>query len=124
MADFFSISRIKETFSDYLKVKFELFKLDISEHIANVLAQVIAYVVILLMATLVLGFTSIGISFWLNELFESNYLGFLLTAGFYLFILIIVFIFLKSGKLKSLFENMLIGSMDVEEKKGEKNGKG
>lgn len=114
MADFFNIGKLKDSFSDYLRVKFELFKLDISEYMANILAQVIAYVIILLLFTLVLGFACIGISFYLNDLLDSNYLGFLITAGFFLLILIVVFVFLKSGKLKAVFEEMMANQIKLE----------
>ncbi len=117
MADFLNIKKLKHTFSDYLRVKFELFKLDISEHLANILAQMIAYIVILLMSALVLGFASMGVSFLLNDLLDSDYLGFFITAGFYFLILIIVFILLKSGKLKAIFEDKLVGQIDLDKKK-------
>ena len=121
MADIFNIGGIKKAFTDYLKVKFELLKLDISEHLANILAQVIAYLIIIIMASLVLAFVSLGISFLLNDLLNSSYLGFMITAGFYFLILLVVFTLLKSGKLKSFFENQLVqnSDLDLEEKEDE-----
>lgn len=115
MNDLFKISKLKEAVSDYLKVKFELFKLDITEHLSNILAQVIAYVVILLMAWLVIGFLSLGIASLLNELLDSQFLGELIVSGFYLIILLIVYAFLKSGKLKAAFEKMIMENVPEKE---------
>ena len=121
MADFLNIGGIKKAFTDYLKVKFELLKLDISEHLANILAQVIAYLIIIIMASLVLAFLSLGVSFLLNDLLDSAFLGFMIVAGFYFIFLIIVFALLKSGKLKSFFENQLVQDteLDLEEDENE-----
>ncbi len=121
MADIFNIGGIKKAITDYLKVKFELLKLDLSEHLANVLAQVIAYLIIIIFGSLVFAFASMGVAFLLNEVLESSYLGFMIVAGFYLLILIVVFILLKSGKLKSFFENQLVQNtdLDLEDKEDE-----
>ena len=110
MNDLFSISKLKETISDYIRVKIELLKLDLTEHLANILSQVIAYIVILIMASLVIAFLSMGAANYFNERLGSAYLGQLFVAGFYLFILLIIFYFLRSGKLKSFFESKLIDS--------------
>lgn len=114
--DLFNIQKLKQAISDYVRIKVELFKLDITEHVANILAQVIAYFIIISMLSLVLVFSTTGIAFLLNDLLDSVYLGFLITAGFYLLILIIVFILLKSGKLKAFFEKRLIseGNQEME----------
>lgn len=108
MADFFNFGKLKQAISDYIRAKIEILKLDIAEHLANILAQVIAYFIILIMLSLVLAFSSMGVAFLLNDLMDSNYLGFMIVAGFYLLILLIVLALLKSGKLKAFFEKKLV----------------
>ncbi|SHK37562.1 Putative Holin-X, holin superfamily III [Reichenbachiella agariperforans] len=108
----FNINKLKEAFADYLKVKIELFKLDMSQHISRVVAQVIAYSIIVLTALVVLFFISMGLAYLLNEQFQSSYLGFMVVAGAYALILSVVFYFLKSGKLESFFEEKMISSFD------------
>ena len=101
------LTKLKEAVYEYARVKIELFKLDLTEHLSNILAQLIAYVVILLLAGLVVTFLSMGVANLINEQMESSYLGQILVASFYLLILLLTFFFLRSGKLKKFFESKL-----------------
>lgn len=113
--DIFKFSKIKETFTEYIRVKFELFKLDLTEHLSNILAQVIAYIIILMISGLVITFLSIALANYLNTFFVNNAIGYLIVAGIYLLLLLLIFYLLKSGKLKAFFESQL---MDSVSKKG------
>jgi hypothetical protein len=112
--DILNFNKVKESVSDYLKVKFELFKLDMAEHLSNIMAQVIAYIIILIILTLVMLFLSIGLAQYLNEVFDSRAIGFMIVAGIYFFFLLIVFFLLRSGKLKAFFESILINTVSQE----------
>jgi len=101
------LTKLKEAIYEYVRVKIELFKLDLTEHLSNILAQLIAYVVILLLAGLVVTFLSMGVANLINERMESNYLGQLVVALFYLLILLLTLFYLRSGKLKKFFESKL-----------------
>lgn len=105
--DILKISKLKETFTEYIKVKFELFKLDLTEHLSNVLAQLIAYLVILIISALVITFLSIALAHFINSYFQHTAIGYLIVAGIYLVFLLLVFYLLKSGKLKAFFESQL-----------------
>jgi len=104
----FNINKLKEALSGYIKVKLELFKLDMAEHLSKILAQMVAYLVILIFLGLVTLFLSIAVALHLNEILESSYLGFVLVSAFYTVLLICVFILLKTGNLKSFFESILM----------------
>ncbi len=106
--DLFRISKIKETLTEYIRIKFELFKLDLAEHLSNVLAQMIAYLVILIISGLMITFLSIALAHFFNSYFQHEAIGYLLVAGIYLLFLLLVFYFLKSGKLKAFFETKLM----------------
>lgn len=115
--DLLKISKLKETFTEYIRVKFELFKLDIAEQLSNVLAQMIAYVVILLISGLMITFLSIALANFLNTFFVGEAIGYLIVAGIYLLFLLLVFYLLKSGKLKSFFESKLMENISKENSK-------
>ena len=102
-----NINKLKETLSEYIKVRIELLKLDLAEQISKLLAQVVAYVVILIILGLVVSFFSMGIAYLINEQLQSNYLGFIIVAAFHSSILIAIFVLLRTGKLKQLFESIL-----------------
>lgn len=112
--DILKISKLKETFTEYIRVKFELFKLDLTEQLSHVLAQMIAYLVILVMSTLVVTFLSIALAHFLNSYFQHSAIGYLIVAGIYLLLLLLVFYLLKSGKLKAFFESKLAQSISKE----------
>lgn len=116
MIDILKITKLKEALSDYVKVKLELFKIDMTEQISHVLAQVIAYIVILLISTLVILFVSMGMAFLINQQLDSEYLGFLIVAGAYLLILLGVLYLLKSGKLKMFFEDKMLETIEQQKK--------
>lgn len=112
--DILNIGKLKETFTEYIRVKFELFKLDLTEHLSNVLAQMIAYLVILIISGLVVTFLSIALAHYLNTYFQNESIGYLIVAGIYLLLLMLVFYFLKSGKLKAFFEAKLMENISKE----------
>ncbi|UXX80758.1 phage holin family protein [Reichenbachiella carrageenanivorans] len=109
-----NISKLKETFTEYLRVKFELFKLDLTEHLSNLLAQMIAYLVILVISGLMVTFLSIALANFLNSYFPGDSVGYLIVSGLYLLLLLLVFYFLKSGKLKVFFETKLMENITKE----------
>lgn len=104
----FNINKLKEALLGYIEVKLELFKLDMAEHLSKILAQLVAYLVIIVFLGLVILFLSIASALYLNEILQSSHLGFILVSAFYTVLLICVFILLKTGNLKSFFESVLI----------------
>ncbi len=115
--DILNISKIKAALTEYIRVKFELFKLDLTEHLSNVLAQMIAYLVILIISGLVITFLSIALAHFLNSFFQNEAIGYLIVSGVYLLLLLLVFYFLKSGKLKAFFEAKLMENISSEKPK-------
>lgn len=104
------INKLKETIAAYVKIKLELFKLDITAHLLKILAQVIAYLIIFIMAVLVFAFAGVALANYLNSVFENTYGGYLVIAGFFLILLLIVLYLLQSGKLKTFLESKMVDS--------------
>jgi len=113
--DLLNINKLKEALNDYIKLRVALFKLELKEHISDVLAKLIAYLIILLFASIVIFFVSLGIAFFINQQLESTYLGFMIVAGFYSLILIGVLLLLRSGKLKAIIEDTIINEQIIED---------
>ena len=103
----FNFDKIKAALEGYIKVRLELFKLDLAEHLSKALAQLAAYLVMLIFLGLVVTFLSFGAAFYLNELLESSSLGFVIVSSFYATLLLIILWLLKSGKMERFFEGML-----------------
>lgn len=110
--DFLNVNKLKETVSEYVKIKFELFKLDITEHLSKILAKIIAYMIIFFMVMFVFAYASLALASYLNGIFKNSYGGYLVIAGFFLILLFIVLYFLNSGKLKNFLESKIIGETE------------
>lgn len=113
--DILNINKIKETLSGYIKVKIELLKLDITEHISKILSQVIAFLIIFIIAMFVLAFASFALANFLNDLFGNSYGGYLVLSGVYFIFLLAIFYLLKSGKMKQYLEANIIGGISEDE---------
>ena len=107
-----TINKLKEALTGYLKVKIELLKLDITEHLSKVLAQVIALMIIFIVALFVLAFASLTLANFLNGIWDSTYLGYLVLTGIYVLLLFIVIYLLKSGKMKHYLEDNIVEEED------------
>lgn len=113
--DILNINKIKETLSGYIKVKIELLKLDITEHISKILSQVIAFLIIFIIAMFVLAFASFALANFLNDRLGNSYGGYLVLAGVYLIFLMAIFYLLRSGKLKQYLESNIIEGISEDE---------
>ncbi|WP_144283772.1 phage holin family protein [Chryseobacterium echinoideorum] len=84
-----------ETIKEYASKRIDLLKIEATEK-SSISAGVIAYLVILLVA---FGFFIIlfnfGLAFLIGKALDNYSFGFLIVAGFYLFIMILVMIFKK-----------------------------
>lgn len=108
MADFLKIGELIENLTGFVKVKIELLKLEILEEVSKGIANLFALVVTLMLGMLVVGFGSITLAIFLNNQFNSEYLGFVAITGFYLLILVVTLIMTKNGKLTEMIEDQLV----------------
>jgi|GEM_PF-3921801 hypothetical protein len=88
------ISRIFKLFKDYLQIRYDIFKLEITENLVKILSGFYVFFVLVSMLTISAMFFSFAAAYFLGELFNSLPLGFSLIGIFYL-IMIFVFILLR-----------------------------
>lgn len=105
--DLVNLNKLKEALSGYIKIKIELFKLDITEHLSQVLSRVIAMFVIFIISMFVLAFASLALASYLNDLWGNSFGGYLVLSGIFTIILVFTIYLLKSGKLKEFLESNL-----------------
>ncbi len=76
----------------YSKTNYELLKLKAVDKTADVSSRFLSRVM-LVIALLFFGlFINIGLSFWIGELLDEVYIGFVIVAGFYGLVSIVLFI--------------------------------
>lgn len=80
----FNIDRLLESLTGYLETKIELFRLDVEDEIQKVIAKAIILVIVVICVFFALFLISISLSQFLNALFDSRFLGFMVVAVLYL----------------------------------------
>jgi len=78
----FDIDKLLDTLTGYLETKLEIFKLDLKEEIASIISKIIIYLIIGLLGIIALAFTLLAVAEFLNDYFESSYIGYLINVGF------------------------------------------
>gem|GEM_PF-552035 len=84
------LEKISELLIKYLEIRTELIKIQLKEQIARVISQLILVFILLLFSFLIILMASFAISMYLNYLLDSLYLGYVICAGFYVLILILL----------------------------------
>lgn len=94
-------------FKDYLKTRYQLTVLQVSEKGAIVLSNVLVYTLITITFLFILLFGSLALALYFAEIYHSLYIGFLIVASIY-FGLFIMFILFKNLLINNVFVNMII----------------
>ncbi len=110
-----SVGDIVEKITEYIQIKTELIKLKVIGHVSKLLANVIAMVTIGIVAFFFFFFLSFSLGSYLNVLLESEFLGHLIVAGFYLLLIIIIFLMVKTGKIQGWLESIILKIAEQEE---------
>jgi hypothetical protein len=104
------IEELFERTEDYIKTNVQLLKLKAVDRVAEVISTVVAK-----LATVILGFffllmINLGIAIWLGNLMGATHYGFMVVAGFYLLLTIII---MATGKnlIKKPISNSIITQM-------------
>ncbi|MDA3930482.1 MAG: phage holin family protein [Prolixibacteraceae bacterium] len=101
------IEELIENLKQYTVTTIEIFKLEATERSSAIVSKLISKVVIGLIVLLFAFFLSMGICFYLSQLFGNNYLGFGMVAGFYLLVGIILIIGRKKLLINPMRERMI-----------------
>lgn len=89
MIDF---DKLLDSLSGYLETKIELIKLDIEHEVQKLITKAVLIVFMGLAISLAVVLLSIGASLLINELLESEFLGFVIISGGYLLIAYLVYL--------------------------------
>ena len=76
--------KLLDSLTGYIETKVELIKLDIESEVHKIIAKAVIMVFIAVPISLAVILLSVGASFLLNHLFESEYLGFGIISLLYL----------------------------------------
>ncbi len=117
------ISEIKK----YIDIKYDLVKLDLIEKIALISSLLFTLLIMLIVFPSVFLFTSLGIAYYLGSLLGATYWGFLILGGFFFIIGIIIFLLrnrlITKPVLRSLLRVIFKFDEDIDKKTTKKNKK-
>lgn len=82
----------------YFEARIEQLKAEIRQEIEVVVRKLILYVLVGVFAILMLFFLSISLAGYLNTLFDSQFLGYLILAGINILLLIIILVIIQIRK--------------------------
>jgi hypothetical protein len=100
-------SSVLEHLKDYLNTHYELAVLKVSDKGSSILSEIISYVLLGLVGIFFLIFISFGIALLISQSIGNAYSGFLIVAGFYLLLGIVLFVS-KDKLVKMPLLNMFI----------------
>jgi len=110
----FSINSLIDKVTDFVRLKGEQLRLELMSKLARTVAYIIIGFLILLFAFFLIFFLGLALAAYLNQVLESNYLGYLIVAGIVLIKMIIVLILLKTGYLHMKLEAVILKVSDNE----------
>jgi hypothetical protein len=90
-----SIESLIEKGEQYGKTTLELLKLKTLDKSADVVSNLVSWLIVLIFAVLFFLILNIGLALWLGELLGKSYYGFFVVSGFYALLALIFGIFRK-----------------------------
>ncbi|MFY0689886.1 MAG: hypothetical protein JXQ90_22135 [Cyclobacteriaceae bacterium] len=115
MAKFLLINSLIDRLTELIKLKGEQLKLEAMSYLARVLAFTIVISVVSLIAFFLIFFLALTLAVYLNQLLDSQFLGYLIVSGIILIKLIISLFLLRSGKMQKWLESMIIQTGESDE---------
>lgn len=110
--------RFKETYEQllsYIKDRFELLRLQLTERATRGLSALLSKVVVGLLFFTFVFFASIGVSLYLGKLWGSYELGFLMVGGAYLFLFLLIALFRRPLLQRPMMSAMIRDIFNKEE---------
>jgi hypothetical protein len=90
-----------------VKTSFEILKLKTLEKISEVAASMISRLILIAVVFICMLVLSIGVSFYLGEMFDKIYFGFFIVAAFWAVIGIVLYFFLSKRIKKSIINSII-----------------
>ena len=108
----FNFDSILESLSGYIENRIELFKLEVKDEASRAIAKLIVLLILNLLLLLVLLFASAGAAMWLNHVLDHDYWGYMIVAGFYLTLFILIITLKEAIGLEKGIQRILRGIFD------------
>jgi len=108
----FKTGTIVDTVQGLFQSKIENIKMDFYKKLSNVLASIVLIIIISFVALMMLLFLGFGLSFYLNIVLESSYLGFLIVGALFFIATWMMSFAIKAGFLHKMLRTLLLLILD------------
>lgn len=105
-----NIESLLEKAGDYVETRLEIFKLKTALTTSDVVSELVVRIVLVSFISIVVMMLNIGLALWLGELLGKSYYGFLVLAGFYSLLAILMYFF-REKMIESPVSNAIIKKM-------------
>ena len=102
-----NISEILTTIKDLISVRLEMIQEAIQKRISTFINRLIILVVMGIVTLFVLLFASLSLAFYLSEVSQSIYMGFLYVTGIYIVIFLVLYIIQNSLRFRSSLQDSI-----------------
>jgi hypothetical protein len=89
------IDKIRKDVQEYLEIKLDLIRLHTAENISKIVSRALSLAILGYLLFFILLFLSFAAAYFFASLLNSNELGFLCVAGFYVVVLAIILVLRK-----------------------------
>jgi hypothetical protein len=117
--DILNLEKLIESITKFIELKTEIYELKVKEQLVHIISSFATLTLILTFGIIMLFFFSLALGFYLNTLFDSNFIGFALIGAFYLLIGILLILFkdklITNRLFQTLFSETLISGNDEHE---------
>jgi len=101
---------LSESVTEYIQTYYKLSIIKITDKATGIVASVMSSLAVFFLGIFVLLFSGIALGIWLGEIVNSNALGYLLVAGIYLLIIIIL-VSLRKRIVFPMIRNLIINKL-------------
>ena len=91
--DILNLDKVIDHLTKFIEIKLEIYELKIKKQLVDIISNLATLVLILSFGLFMLFFCSIALGFYLNGVFDSNFIGFVIIGLIYLVICILLIVF-------------------------------
>jgi hypothetical protein len=99
---------------EYAEVTYSLFKLHLQDKLTDVLSSIALVATLIVIGFLFFSFLSISLALWIGKLLHEPFLGFLILAGFYFLVFLLLY-FNGENWIKIPVTNALLKKLNKDE---------
>lgn len=119
-ADILNLEKVINHLSKFIELKLEIYELKVKEQLVVIISSFATMVLILSFGMFMLFFSSLALGFYLNIIFESEFIGFVLIGLIYMLICILLIVFkdkiITNHLFQAFFSETLTRDSDEQEK--------